>query len=97
MEVSRIPLCIAVVDLGPGPSGRRIRFGLHSRLKSDWAPCHERIRVDRCPSEIDRREGSPAILCKIVQGRLSLAGERYLMVTMCGRTWSSMILQARSL
>ena len=38
MEVARIRLCIAVVEVGRGPSGRRIGFGLHSRLK--WIGLH---------------------------------------------------------
>lgn len=107
MEVARTRLCIAVVDLGRGPSGRRVRFGLHSTLKSDWTPHYgqelygnvgvmNQREIDRCPSEIDRREGRPAIFCKIVQGRFSLAGERNLLVRMCGRTWSLMLLQALS-
>lgn len=89
MEVARTRSCIAVVDIGvvqrDGGSAYACpadgnRIGRHGQESCEIVGVMNKREIDGCPSEIDRREGRPAILCKIVQGRFSLAGECDLMI-----------------
>jgi hypothetical protein len=85
MEVARTRSCIAVVDIGVDPadggsslSAQQTEIGLGSSLQLETGIVNVGVmnkhEIDRCPSKIDRREGRPAIVCKIFQERLSFAG-----------------------